>query len=230
MQEFLSWRSYWVYSKSIRQKNRYIYSKKVEKFFQLVLETYKDRTFLIKTGTILWRAQLGHDWVPLYQDRKAKDFVECHMPPTRMKPMKDQALEGRINPKGIPCLYLSIDRETAMSEVRPWVSSQISVGQFEIIKDLKLVDCSIKSKNIKFYLNEPSGEKKRESVMSDIDSAFTKPVTNNDAIAEYAPTQILGELFKNNGFDGIVYSSALGIGKNIALFNINNARQLNCLF
>ena len=45
-----------------------------------------------------------------------------------MKPLERIALEGRTNPKGIPYLYLSSKKETAMSEVRPWIGGYISLG------------------------------------------------------------------------------------------------------
>lgn len=228
MDEFISWKSYWNYSKDVQQKNRYIYNKKTQKFLQLVKEIYMDQKKLIKMGTNLWRAQAGFDLNPVKEDKKIIDYEERPLPPSRMKPKKNQSSEGRINPKGIPCLYLSTDKETSMSEVRPWMDSFISVGQFKITKDLKLVDCSIKSKDNKYHFNEPSKIIKEESVMSDIDKAFMKPIIKNEETAEYVPTQIIGELFKNNGFDGIFYNSALGKGKNIALFDINNAVIINC--
>src|SRR5260370_32127697 len=60
----------------------------------------------------------------------------------RMMPLSDRQTEGRVNPKGIPCLYLSTNGNTAMSEVRPWVGSRLSLAQFQIRKSLTLVDCS----------------------------------------------------------------------------------------
>ncbi len=228
MEEFLSWRSYWDFSKAVQHSNRYIYGKKVKQFLKAVSEIYIHRKCMIKKGAILWRAQLGHDWEPIDPSEEILDYTQCPFSPKRMKPLENQASEGRINPKGIPCLYLSTDRETAMSEVRPWMNSYISVGQFRALKDLKLVDCSVKSKNTTIYFDEPDEGERKKSVMSDIDEAFTKPITNNDDEAEYAPTQVLSELFKSNGFDGIVYSSALNKGKNIALFDIDSAKQLNC--
>src|ERR1039458_6332974 len=36
-----------------------------------------------------------------------------------MKPKPEKAKEGRVNPKGIPCLHLATHEDTAMSEVRP---------------------------------------------------------------------------------------------------------------
>lgn len=54
-----------------------------------------------------------------------------------MKPLRDKASEGRANPKGIPYLYLATTKEAPMSEVRPWIGSDISVGQFKLISQLQ---------------------------------------------------------------------------------------------
>ena len=52
-----------------------------------------------------------------------------------------------------------------------------------------------------------------------------------DDVADYAPTQFLAEAFRNAGYDGIVYESRMGNGKNVALFDVDVAevasRQLH---
>ncbi len=47
-------------------------------------------------------------------------------------------------------------------------------------------------------------------------------------MADYVPTQVLAELFKNNDFDGVAYGSALGNGLNIVLFDLATARLCSC--
>ena len=59
-----------------------------------------------------------------------------------MMPLPDRANEGRVNPKGIPCLYFSSDRDTAMTETRPWIGSLVSVAQFVMLRELTVVDWS----------------------------------------------------------------------------------------
>jgi hypothetical protein len=65
-------------------------------------------------------------------------------------------------------------------------------------------------------------------VWSDINRAFSQPVARNDDVADYAPTQVLAEAFRNSGYDGIVYSSKLGIGKNVAVFDLNAGAVADC--
>ena len=151
-----------------------------------------------------------------------------------MKPLPRQALEGRVNPKGVPCLYVATTRQAALSEVRPWIGSLISVAQFKTLRKLKLVDCSVYHAarsavlGLIFLDHEPTQEDRDKAVWTDIDHAFSKPVTRSDDTADYAATQILAELFRAEGYDGVAYKSAFGDdGYNIALFDIECANQLN---
>jgi RES domain-containing protein len=46
--------------------------------------------------------------------------------------------------------------------------------------------------------------------------------------ADYVPTQVLADLYRHNGYDGIPYKSLLGPGYNYALFDLDSADLLNC--
>ncbi len=70
---------------------------------------------------------------------------------------------------------------------------------------------------------------KRRAVWTEIDSAFSRPVTRSEDIIDYVPTQILAEAFRGHGYDGIVYSSNFGDHEyNVALFDIGAAEIINC--
>ena len=227
---FKSWQSYHVFSQEVTHSNRYIYSDDVQDFLLNVLKTSRSRVTPVESGKALWRAQLGSEWRSLEHDGEEVMNQPVAFPAERMTPVAFEASEGRVNPKGIPCLYLATTKETAMAEVRPWFDSNISVALFETVKDLKLIDCSVHShKAPKFYLEEPDDQKKEEAVWADIDSAFSQPVTPSDKSSDYVPTQIIAELFKRNGFDGVLYRSALSDGVNLALFDIAAATMLNSI-
>ena len=201
---FESRQSYWAFSQEVTQGSRYVHSDAVKNFFSDVLETGEARVTPVSSGSEFWRAQLGSDQMPVFRDGKKVSDEPEPFSDARMKPLQDQASEGRVNPKGIPCLYLATDEETAMSEVRPWLASRISVGQFKTVKSLKLIDCSKHSSGaFAYYEGAPDEEIKQEAVWADIDRAFSRPVAPGDKSSDYIPTQILAELFKNNGFDGV---------------------------
>ena len=230
MSEFKSWRSYWEFERAVKSKMRYIYRSDTKDFLNTVLATSQSRTEKIAEGSFLWRAQRGHCWRKHCQDGEYIDDVPSPFPLERMKPRANRAAEGRANPKGIPCLYLATHKDTALAEVRPWIGSLVSVGQFKLLRDVTVVNCTTDSKGRYMYVGdgEPSPEKRENSVWHDIDRAFAEPVNRSDDLADYASTQIIAELFKAEGFDGIAYRSALGPGHNIALFDIETAKLESC--
>ena len=158
-----------------------------------------------------------------------------------MKPLEDRAKEGRANPAGIPVLYLASAKQTAISEVRPWIGMGISLAQFKIVRDLRALDLSLGHDQLPrgdLTLQElggektPDAQKKEKAVWIEIDNAFSRPVTPSDDhdIAYYAPTQILAELFQDAGYDAIVYRSQFGeMGFNIALFNVEDAEPITAV-
>ncbi len=116
-----------------------------------------------------------------------------------------------------------------MAEVRPSVGTYVSVGQFKILRPLTILDCSIGHETaFNFYFEEPHAEEREKAVWNDIDRAFSEPLAVDDSSAVYAPTQILSEIFKGEGYDGLAYKSNLGPGFNLALFDIKAADVINC--
>ena len=229
---FKSWQSYHVFSQEVTHDHRYIYSDDVKDFLSNVLETSKARETPVESGCIFWRAQLGSKWRPIFYDDEEVGDEPIPFSRERMTPKPFKASEGRVNPKGIPCLYLATNKETAMAEVRPWLDEAISVGQFKTVKELRLINCSEHPfDGMVIHFEEPDDQNKEKAVWSAIDRAFSKPVTSSDKSADYAPTQIIAELFKRNGFDGVIYRSALSRGSNdlnLALFDIAAATMINC--
>jgi hypothetical protein len=147
-----------------------------------------------------------------------------------MIPRRDQATENRANPKGIPYLYLATARETAIAEVRPWLGVYVSVAQLRTRRSLKVLNCTgdEDDEHFTFYMSEPDAEEKERAVWRDVDRAFSRPVTSNDHVADYAATQIIAELLRSRGLDGVGYRSSLGPGHNIALFDLDAAELINC--
>lgn len=219
---FKSWASYSQFSQSVRNKSRYVLDCDSQDFLKGIKDTCTSRVMIIPPSSELWRAQMGHNTEPYMQDNIEVDNIFVPYPESRMRPLKDSATEGRANPKGIPCLYVASDRETAMSEIRPWLGSTVSVAKFSNKNELRLIDFS-KHHNVTlpFFFAEPDDAKKIEAVWKHIDKAFSEPVTNSDQKSDYAPTQIIAELIKSLGYDGIAFKSSLSEGINLALFDLD---------
>lgn len=237
--EFVSWNSYQIFSQGVRQSRRYVWEPEVRAFLDVVLATARNRDFAIPKGDIFYRAQRGVVYEPTF-DEEGNEVGEepVGYGHERMKPLKDRAIEGRVNPTGIPILYLASSEETAISEIRPWMGSEISVAQFRIARDLKVINLSAGHGEFAMgalTFSELAGEKaadakkKEKVVWTEIDNAFSRPVTVSDNSADYVPTQILSELFWSAGYDAIVYRSQFGeMGYNIAILNADDAEVINC--
>jgi hypothetical protein len=229
MAEFKSHESYRRFAESVTSKWRYARNAEQTEFLQTVLATSTSRQEVLKSETILWRAQRGHDMRADQSDSDEGEYP-CALKPERMKPRANRASEGRANPRGIPYLYLATEEATAIAEVRPWISSYVSIAQFALRREVRVVNCVSDYQSTIIYTDdyEPAPDVREQRVWRDIDRAFSQPVTLADDIAEYAPAQVLAEFFRERGLDGVAYGSSLGDGHSLALFDPHVAKLLNC--
>ena len=228
--EFLSWRSYWSYSREVREAHRFIWSQEVLDFLDCVRATVPKRAFQIDEGTHFFRARIG-----LAQEGDVTEDGRPLQPIAyagkEMKPRPNRASEGRANPAGIPVLYLAFDEQTAIAEVRPWPGATVSIAAFRTRRDLAAVDLTVGHGEVSLpefdtrqgRLLPMDANTKEKAVWTDIDNAFSRPVNRADDHGEYVPTQILTELFRDAGFDAIVYGSQFADGINLVCFDPDDA-------
>jgi len=228
MSAFRSHRSYWDFSVSVKGRHRFTRSEEQAQFLNTVLATSADKEEVLPAGSPVWRAQRGHVLAP--EEIAPGVIVDFPYPycPQRMKPLLDRARENRANPKGIPCLYVATHEEIALAEVRPWIGEIVSVARLRTTKELRFINCTIDVHRHVFYCKEPDERERERAVWQDIDRAFSRPVTSDDDTADYAPTQVLAETFREGGFDGVGYRSSLGDGHNLAIFDLNAADIVEC--
>lgn len=229
MAEFESFRGYDRFSSTVMRKTRYCFGPKCLEFVNQVIESSASRKRTIVEGETFWRAQSGGDDKVTIEDGIELTLLGCSpFSAERMAPLTHCATEGRVNSKGIPCLYCATERETAMAEMRPWTGSLISVAQLQVVRDLDVVDCTLDSDwlyNPSWIENEPDQQSREKHIWWNINEAFSRPVDrNSDNVAGYAPTQILSEAFRKAGYAGVRYRSHLGRGVNVAFFDLSVAR------
>ena len=231
MSSFSSTSAYLQFAHRARSQRRFVHSSESRRFLREVLKSGARRVETLPTSCFLWRAREGGEKVevPIPDSDYTYEEDRPH-PADKMKPLPRGGAEGRANPSGITYLYLATHRDTAVAEVRPWKGGVVSVGQFRPIRDLKLVNTTLHSKQTL----APYSSKVRtpleieEWVWGDINRAFWEPTERGEDSSTYAPTQILSELFCDAGFDGVGYRSSYGEGHNIVLFDPNLASQVNC--
>lgn len=227
------WESYGQFARSVKLDLRYVRTKETNEFLDGVLASCGSRKFVVSQKKIYWRARLGCDCEDMEVEHDDITVVtEVDRPYGRdgMKPIPNWQSEGRANPRGIPCLYLATTRDTALAEVRPWIGATISVARLQIRRDLNVIDCSKHHASSGLVSLRGDHTRPREDgVWMAIDQAFATPVNRDDELKEYIPTQIIAELFKSAGYDGIIYKSLLSDdGYNLALFNLEDAGVVQC--
>jgi len=236
--EFAYYDSYDRFARRVRGESRYATDTASRAFIATVLATAPARLLTIREGQIFYRAQPGiseNEWED--EDGAMRIETSGHGP-ERMVPRPELVTGGRTNAAGIAYLYLATSTLTAISEIRPWIGAPVSVAQFKTKRVLQALDLSRGHGApgfTKLTFDQLLGNDlmdaatKQEVVWTDIDNAFSRPVSRSDEGIEYVPTQVLAEAFVGAGYEAIAYRSSFGDpGYNVVLFDINDAEILNC--
>ena len=117
-------------------------------------------------------------------------------------PPRNATKDMRANYKYIPYLYCSNNPYIALIEVRPQLSSMVSIATIEIKEPIRLLDFTVQKKPSKM-------SESKKNLFLDLSMLFSKPVTDTDNDLDYIPTQYIAEYAKSAGYDGIAFSSSL---------------------
>ena len=149
-------------------------------------------------------------------------------------PPSDISGDGRINARGVTCLYLATDEDTCIHEVRAGAFDLVTIGKFKIKRPIRLVDLSRIDKISPFKNNLNIDIAKlaiNKEFLHNLDNTLRKPLSSSDNTLEYIATQYISDYIKSIRdnqsqepmYDGIEYSSThSSIGKNIALFAVKD--------
>ena len=131
-----------------------------------------------------------------------------------LAPPQGTTTSGRCNPEGISYLYLSSNQQTAVCEVRPNAGDIVSVIKLN-------VDVS-KIFSFRVYFQKeiycPYQDEESMMLIKLIDIDLSSKVTKENRLS-YLPLQYISEYIKNRGYEGFVYSSTVGTGMNLVLFD-----------
>jgi hypothetical protein len=131
---------------------------------------------------------------------------------------------SRANSDAQYAIYLSEAELIAVAEIRQPVGSFISVGEFVVTRDLSVVDlCQslaapnpFVTKNLPWILD-------LTRLLSGIAGTMSKPSQTSD---DYFTTQLLANIARALGYDGIRYPSALNSAeRNLVLFDRHTVSQ-----
>lgn len=201
------------FSEEIKHKNRFFITIPFQHTpFEIIWE-FLDIT--IPVGTKLYRSRINP---PNKRYNKSK----------MGKPPKKITLSGRANPFGIPYLYLTSDRDTSISEVRPAKGQSVTVGYFKVLEEIKVINFR-KVSPFELILHSAYESIKNISTLNNIitliNERLSLPIDPKIANLEYIPTQYICEKIKSLKYDGVAFQSAMGNGINYAFFEDD---KLNC--
>lgn len=195
------------FKEEIKFVNRYhikntIDLKKLETFF-LHESFYRN----VKKGRIFFRCRVS--------DKSGFPCKKMGNPPIEL------ASSGRANPKGISYLYVADSLETSMYETRASLFDYVTVGEFKLIEDIKIL-------NLRNPKDDPIYWSEIEEIenyliyipfIQTLQKELSLPIRKRDQLLDYIPTQYISEFIKSLGFDGVEYQSSLNSkGYNIAIF------------
>jgi len=172
----------------------------------------------LDSGTSLYRVRACSG------NKHWKTFEELGLPPM------GAASAGRMNPPGIPYFYVTLDSDTAISEVinKP---TKYSLARFQTKKHLRLVNFVDLPDIPSVFLPEKYDKRHQLYFLYMLLDDIKKPISKDGGEhVEYVPTQIVSEYFRyrfldneENEIDGFMYPSVKNPGGiNVAMFVSSN--------
>lgn len=165
----------------------------------------------LPTGTNLWRAR------PDIASGRRADASDFGPPPVHL------ALQSnRMNPPGIPMLYLASTARTALKETR---ATTARIGQWKARRPLRILDLRSPPPVPGYFGEETRYERLMIRFLNHFAYDVTIPVERDQRVhVDYLPSQVITEYFRDFDFeegkiDGIAYESSVNrSGWNVALF------------
>ena len=140
-------------------------------------------------------------------------------------PPAEHAAAGRMNAAGIAVFYGAKDVNTALSEVRPPVGSDVITGRFEFLRTVRLLDVeALREVFVEGSIFDPDFLKQleRAKFLGSLSHRIAKAVMPEDERSGYLITQVIADYLANVGkLDGILYRS-VQVGEasaNVVLFH-----------
>jgi RES domain-containing protein len=180
---------------------------------------FEDLSVSVPAGQVYFRAR-----------RQKRGRSSRYEPQELSAPLPEDAKAGRANRKCEPVLYLATNRSTALAEVRAWKGAVVASAEVCLREPLSLVDLSQPMKiDSPFFVESLKWRVELCGLLRRLAVDLSRPVMayeKDEAEVIYSPTQLLARLIKLNGYDGLIYPSAMGTGKNIVLFDATEAEVL----
>lgn len=139
-------------------------------------------------------------------------------------PPKDKARAGRMSVEYIPAFYGAFSEETAIAEIRPSIGDQVAVGEFKLLREIRIFDFTAFSRSRGGSWSEVYAHT-RYDFITQMQDEISKPILPFEKQREYIATQIVSEYFREYfNCDAIIYKSSMNKGhkgdnRNIVVLN-----------
>lgn len=201
----------------IRFQNRFFLPHRPRKWIDELLTYVKERrTVTLEKGKTFYRAR-DHGFELAKGRPEPFPADQMGTPPAKDCSGRPNPA-GRLNPDGIPYLYLASDADTARAEMRPSRGAWLSVARFPLVRDVRVADLRRREVSDSEYSKWSKSEKREELRCGMVGFLFSRPHHPADTLG-YIPSQYLAEALKNGEYDGVMYDSSLGSGYNLTLFD-----------
>lgn len=168
----------------------------------------------LKAGTCFYRARASN------RREKLSEYKDLGVCPA------EHANSGRMNPAGIPYLYLSENAQTTIDEVRKW-GRWVYIAQFKLIKDIQVLDFYNLPEVPSCFKQGAHIPRMKLSFLAQFRNEISLPISKDGMEhIEYVPTQVVSEFIRHRfktgdglPVDGVAYPSVKNeTGINYAIF------------
>ena len=155
-------------------------------------------------GQKIFRARIYHEGMTLNHE-------------SLTSPPPEKTRNNRMSPDGISYFYGGINADVCISETRPSVGDEIAVAEFEVLKQIPILDLSANlTESVSIFSEEYSFEYEEflKPFLRYFSKDISKPMRTNDSDIEYVPTQIFTEFLKIRRFNTLQFYDTEGPEKN----------------
>jgi hypothetical protein len=145
---------------------------------------------ILPAGSSIYRARIK-------KTEKEFNHEDLTSPPARL------SRNSRMNPAGIPFFYGAMNPETCIHEVRPDLGETVVVGEFELIRNLPILNLSIEIESRRSIFDPEyffDYEEHFKPFLLHFVTDFARPIRKMDAEIDYVPTQVFTEFIKSLNF------------------------------
>ena len=150
---------------------------------------------VLQPGTIIYRARINNEDRELLHEELTS-------------PHQQRSRNSRMSPAGISFFYGGLTPEVCIHEVRPNVAENVVVAEFEVTKELFVLNLAIEFEARRSIFDSEysfSYEEYFKPFLKHFVGDISKPIRKTDNEIEYVPTQVFTEFIKSINFRKYYY-------------------------